>query len=305
MYKVFRILTLLMLVSVNYPCLIAQHDSDQTKFSDLQKKNPKPDRSLHLSSGFTSFLYRDFATSPLFYSGVGLRLAVGYEIKSDHDEHFFDLDYIIGVAFAVNPTPVTAGNSTMAIMNTSNFYYHYLHELTRFNNDKYKISLGGSFLNSLNVRVNQALNNNSAGIENISNFMFSLKLNRDISRHQVIIEDLLLFKRKLMPSTRSLSFQCNIGLLNFNYRPGYAYNYLGEMDGSSTNILKYAIEDHLWSMNGIRLNTRLEFSYYKPYKNGSKWAYVWDFANVPGKFETYQSAFHRLEYVLIINRNKQ
>lgn len=305
MYKVFRILTLLMLVSVNYPCLIAQHDSDQTKFSDLQKKNPKPDRSLHLSPGFTSFSYRDFATSPLFYSGVGIRAAVGYEIKTDQHEHLIDVDYIIGAAFAQNPLSVTAGNSTLAIMNTSNLYYHYLHKLTSFFDDKYKISMGGSFMNSFNVRINPALNNNSVGIENISNFMFSFKLNRDISRHQVIIEDLFLFKRKLMPANRSLSFQCNIGLLNFNYRPGYAYNYLGEMDGSSTNPLKYALENHQWSTNGIRLNTRIEFSYYKPYKNGSKWAYVWDFANVPGKFEKYQSAFHRLEYVLIINRNKQ
>lgn len=305
MYKVLRFFILLFLLSVNYSPLIAQHDVVQNTPIHMQIKNTQYDRSLHLSAGFTSFLYRDFATSPLFYNGVGLRAAAGYEIKSDKIEHFFDFDYIIGAAFAANPFPATAGNSTMALMNTSNFYYHFLHELTTFYDYKYKISYGGSFMNSINVRVNQALNNNAAGIENISNFMFSLKLNRDISRHQVIVEDLLLFERKLMPAKRNLSFQCNIGLLNFNYRPGYAYNYLGEMDGSSVNILKYALENHQWSMNGIRLNTRLEYSYFKPYQNGSKWAYVWDFASVPGKFETYQSAFHRFEYVLIINRNKQ
>ncbi|MDD2411447.1 MAG: hypothetical protein RBS19_02885 [Bacteroidales bacterium] len=305
MYKTLRFLSLLMLFCANYVLLIAQHDSIHISTTLVSEEVPKYDRSLHLSPGFTSFLFRDFATSPLFYNGIGLRAAVGYEIKSDKSEHFMDIDYIIGVAFAANPLPATASNSTLAMMNTSNLYYHFLHKLTTFYNNKYKISLGGSFMNSFNVRLNPALNNNSVGIENFSNFMFSFKLNRDISRHQIIIEDLFLFKRKLMPAKRSLSFQCNIGLLNFNYRPGYAYNYLGEMDGSSTNPLIYAIENHQWSMNGIRLNTKLEFSYFKPYKNGSKWAYVWDFANVPGKFESYQSAFHRIEYVLIINRNKQ
>ncbi len=285
--------------------LMAQSNSVDSDTTKSKNQKCKFDRSLQLTAGFTSYLYRDFATSPLFYNGVGLRTAIGYELKTDKSEHFFDVDYIIGAAFAQNPQPAVAGNSTMSIMNTSNIYYHYFQELNNFKNNKYKISYGGSLISSFNVRINQALNNNSVGIENITNLMIAFKLNKDISRHKIVIEDLLLFKRKLLPAKRSLSFQLNIGVLNFNYRPGYAYNYLGEMDGSSTNILKYTLENHHWSMNGVRLQTRFEYSYYKPYKNGSKWAYVWDFANVPGKYEKYQSAFHRLEYVLVINRNKQ
>jgi len=285
--------------------LKAQHNTVLSDTTKSPKKNFSFDRSLHLTAGFTSYMYRDFATSPLFYNGVGLRTAIGYELKSDKNEHLFDIDYIIGAAFAQNPQPSEPGNTTMAFLNTSNFYYHYLHELNPFAFGKYKSYFGSAVASSFNIRVNTSLNNNSVGIENISNIMLAFKLNKDISRHQVVIEDLLLFKRKLLPAKRNLSFQLNIGVLNFNYRPGYAYNYLGEMNGSSTNILKYAIENHQWSMNGMRLQTRLEYAYYKPYKNGSKWAYVWDFANVPGKFEKYQSAFHRLEYVLIINRNKQ
>lgn len=300
----FLLFLSLYLISYNSD-IVAQHNAVFSDTTKSQKRNINFDRSLHLTAGFTSYLYRDFATSPLFYNGIGMRTAIGYELKSDKNEHFLDVDFIIGAAFAQNPLPLSPGNSTMAFLNSSNVYYHYLHELYSPSESKYKAFFGGGFASTFNVRVNSALNNNSVGIENISNFMIALKLNKDISRHKIVIEDLFLFKRKLLPAKRNLSFQLNIGVLNFNYRPGYAYNYLGEMDGSSTNVLKYALENHQWAMNGIRLQTRFEYAYFKPYKNGSKWAYVWDFANVPGNFEKYQSAFHRLEYVLIINRNKQ
>ena len=253
--------------------------------------------------GYSQISFRDFATSPLIYSGVGTSAQLGWTKWKGRTERKLEVSLIVGFTKALVPESNTFQTNTSARIFNGNIYYDYLVQMPKFSKGKYTVKVGGAFQTTGNFRTNKSLNNNSVGIEAFSNFMFSLYGSKDISRLTEKNKRFLFIKRNLKPCSRSISFQLNTGILNFNYRPGYAYNGMSELDGSKTNPLTYLLDKYQWSLNGIRIGTRIEFTKKRASGNMQKWAYLWDFVSAPGMFESFQMGSHRIQYSIMINRN--
>ncbi|MBN1927192.1 MAG: hypothetical protein JW798_15270 [Prolixibacteraceae bacterium] len=266
------------------------------------ESNHKSDKYFMPSVSFSIINYTDFATSPLAYIGVGANGGIGWLWDTGRRENFLDIDFIAGITAANAPISDYFQTYTSATMMGLNIYDHYLFQVFEpVLPEIVDVKIGGAIHSTTYFRLNESLNNNGNGIESIFNLMFSAKSTFDISRNKPFTLDFFLFKKTFKPVKRDISLQFNAGLLNLNYRPGYAYNSDAEINGSETNILEYILDSHSWSINGCRFVTKIEYARFRPSGNGYKWAYVWDVAVVPGKFETFQIATHKLQYTIIIN----
>lgn len=258
-----------------------------------------------LSLGVTSPIYRDFATSPLFYRGVGINLSSAWLKHSEVKERIFKIDLgFITLSALVPESDLINLNGSATLVNL-NLTYQRLWKLNSLSNIKNNVKVGGVVITSQNIRLNNSLFNNALGLENISNVMASAQFTRDISRKESKQLNLFFFKPTLKPAKRDFRFQLNVGVLNFNYRPGYAYSYDSEMIGLETSPMSWAFSNYKWSMNGWRLNTQIEYIKYLPNGNARSLSYVWDAAHAPGKFETFQMASHRIQYTLYFHNKKR
>lgn len=258
-----------------------------------------------LSLGLTSPIYRDFATSPLFYRGAGIYVSSSWLKHSDRRERKFKMGLGVNALFARVPESDFINSGGFATLVNLNLNYQQLWKLESLSNIKNNVKVGGTVVTSQNIRLNNSLYNNALGLENISNVMASGQLTRDISRTEPKQLNLFFFKPTLKPVKRDLRFQLNMGILNFNYRPGYAYSYDSEMIGLETSPLSWAFSNYKWSMNGWRLNTQIEYIEYLPNGNARSWSYIWDAAHAPGKFEAFQMASHRIQYTLYFHTKKR
>lgn len=254
-----------------------------------------------LSIGLTSPLYRDFATSPLFYRGLGIHLSTAWQKRSDKRERIFKVAFGFSALTPRVPKSKLIQPGGLAFYGRVDFYYQQLWKLEALSNEKNNLKIGGAVNITQNIRANPALQNNTMGLENISNVMASAQWTLDISRTKTKQLNLWLFKPTLKPVKRELRFLVNVGVLNFNFRPGYAYAYDSELNGMDTNPVSWAFSNYKFSMNGWRVKTQLEFIKYLPNGNARAWSYVWEAANAKGKYEPFQMASHRIQFTLYFN----
>ncbi|HZH86353.1 MAG TPA: hypothetical protein VFD77_03485 [Brumimicrobium sp.] len=258
-----------------------------------------------LSVGLNNPMYRDFATSPLFYSGFGLDLSAAWLKRADKRERIFE----IGLGISAQSPRVPESNfiqaGGLAIFGNLRFFYQELWKLEALSNAKNNTKVGGAVITTQNIRVNTALQNNAMGLENLLNIMASAQWTRDISRTEAKQLKLWFIKPTLKPVKRDLRFLLNVGVLNFNYRPGYAYSYDSEMNGTDTNPVSWVFSNYKWSLNGFRLKTQLEYIKYLPNGNARSLSYVWEAAHAPGKHEAFQMASHRLQYTIHFHTKKR
>lgn len=256
------------------------------------------------SVSFNIMNFTDFATSPLSYLGGGFNGGVGWLWDRKKSEHVLDFDFIMSTALANVPQSNYFQTSASSNVMGLTVYDHFLVQVFKPSLPGFiNLKVGGALMSTTYIRSNSVLSNSNTGVESILNLMAVAKGTFDISRKSPITLDLFLFKKTLKPVKRNISFQFNAGLLNMNYRPGYIYNPGMGLNGTKTNIMEFILNKHSWSVNGCRFVTKLEYARYKPSGNGHKWAYIWDTAVVPGKFEQFQIATHRLQYTFIINCN--
>lgn len=254
-----------------------------------------------LSVGLTNPIYRDFATSPLFYSGVGIEISASSLKRSNNRERLFEVAFGISAQNARVPQSSYIQTGSFGGYGKFNVFYQVLWKLEELSNSKNNIKIGGAINITQNIRANPDLQNNTLGLENISNLMASAQWTRDISRTEDRELNLWLFKPTLKTAKRDLKFLLNVGVLNFNYRPGYAYAYDSEINGMETNPVEWAFANYKWSLNGWRLKTQLEYVKYLSNGNARSWSYVWEAATAPGKFEDFQMASHQLRYTIYFN----
>ena len=294
--KIKSILFIMLLISASAP-LYPQHDDDKTTENSA--------KYLMLSSGLNNPVYRDFATSPLYYNGTGLSVSAAFAYEKGIWAHLVELETNINMFAANAPASKYFQTYSYASLFCINAYYHCLRDIRSAGTERISLELGGAMLFTQNLRVNQNLMNAGSGLESFANLMAAGKLSFDISRTRPKTHKLLPFLDLIFqPVDRELSFQANVGLLNLNRRPGYAYVYVSEVDGVQTNPVTWVNNPYTWSLNGWRLSARIELSRYWPNGNGRKLAYHWDAVHAPGKFEAFQMASHRLQYTLIINHKR-
>ncbi|MFN3952323.1 MAG: hypothetical protein ACK4KT_07980 [Thermaurantimonas sp.] len=252
------------------------------------------------SAGFTTF--RDFATSPLFYSGPGLLLSTSAHEKSARHEQQLDLRFGFYTAFDGAPESSVLSGTSISTLGNVHVYYHYLFALPKISSEAWNFKVGPSLIITQNFRINPSLFNNSLGLENITNLMVSGTATYNISRKQARTLNLYLFKIHLPKRTRELRMQLNTGVLNFNFRPGYAYSYNSEIIGTETSPLTWVFANYRWSMNGWRLQTHMEWLWYLHNGNAFSLSYQWDALHAPGRYEAFQMASHNVGFSYYFER---
>ena len=295
MHKIkFTITCILFVILQNTICMQAY---SQNKEGNDPTGNPNTYKDYRLFSVSGAHpIYRDFATSPLFYRGGGFNLGNARLSRSDDRERLFQLSMGISPMFAHVPESDFIQPGSVAFFGNLEFHFHQLWKLKSLSSEKNNFKLGGALRSSQHIRINPSLQNNALGLENITNFMLASHIIRDISRVEARPLDLWLFQTTLRPIKRDLKFHFNAGILNFNYRPGYAYSYVSELEGLETNPLSWILDNYRWSLNGWRFTTELEYISYLPNGNAYSWAYVWDAAHAPGRYEAFQMANHEIKF---------
>lgn len=211
------VLTLFVNGVLFFPALGQQKDTGSQDESKIQSEY-----YTIFSVGANRPIYRDFATSPLFYNGFGLDLHAAWLKRSEKRERLFDMGVAANTLNAKIPESNFLQARSNAFLIQLNASYAQLFSLDRFCTDKNNVKVGGVIRSTQNFRVNPSLFNNALGLENSTNIMASGQFIRDISRNAPKELNLLIFKPTLKPVKRALRFQLNAGILNFNYRPGYA-----------------------------------------------------------------------------------
>lgn len=286
-------------------------------FLSIRGYSQKTDTHLVPSSGFDAtatreyfsgnfstgiVTYRDFATSPLFYSGPGLVLSTSNMDRSAHRDQWIDLRVGFYSAFGQAPESTVLNGTSIASVAAIHVYYHYLFGISKYSNERWNFKAGPSLVITQNFRFNPGLFNNALGLENISNLMVTGLVTKDFSRRRERELNFYLFKIKLRERTRELRMQMNAGLLNFNFRPGYAYAYDAEIIGTETSPLQWIFANYRWSMNGWRLQTRIEWMWYLYNGNAFSLNYDWDVLHAPGRYEAFQMATHQIGFAYYFER---
>lgn len=293
--------------SIKFPLLLLILSLGFTTFSQesevpLQIEEYKPNYHYTLLSvGLTNPIFRDFATSPLFYSGIGIELSAASLKRSDERERFFEVSFGISAQNARVPQSNYIQTGSFGGYGKFNIFYQELWKIETLSDKKNNVKVGGAINITQNIRANPGLQNNTMGLENISNLMVSAQYSRDISRTEDKQLNLWFFKPTLKTAKRDLRLLLNVGVLNFNYRPGYAYAYDSEINGMETNPVQWAFANYKLSLNGWRLKTQLEYVKYLQNGNARSLSYVWEAATAPGKFEDFQMASHQLRYTIYFN----
>lgn len=296
MNKLKKIPLLILMLLLSVPIYSQKRDSLDT----IKIKLPSNFYSV-LSIGLTSPLYRDFATSPLFYRGLGINLNTAWLRRNDKRERIFRIDLGFSALKPRVPKSKLIQPGGLAYYGNLTLYYHQLWKIEALSNEKFNMKVGGALNITQNVRANPALQNNAMGLENLSNLMASAQVTMDISRKTPKE-----YKRfTLKPVKRELRLLVNVGVLNFNYRPGYAYTYDSEMNGTKSRPVAWAFSNYKLTLNGWRINTELEFIKYLPNGNARAWSYVWEAAHAKGRYEPFQMASHRIQYTLYFHSKKR
>ena len=296
---------LLLLLIFNVP-IVFNGKGQVKEITDSSKAINGKNYYLVLSAGLKNAIFRDFATSPLFYNGFGLDLQTEWLKKSQQKERSLEFGLGFCSMSARIPKSDYIQPRTNALFAQGNVRYNRLFQLKSISNTRFNYKLGGTFQTTQNLRLNSNLDNNALGLENITNIMFSAQITSDVSRNQERKLNFWLFKINLHPVKRDLRFQINYGIANFNYRPSYAFAYVPEINGTETTDLRFILSSYNWSyFDGQRCNTDLEYIVYLPNGNARSLSYVWDIAHVPGKYEPFQMASHQIRYRLYFHTKKR
>jgi len=248
--------------------------------------------------------FRDYATSPLFYKGSALSGQIAWTKVKDRYERKWSMRCSFAPTKPLLPELENPAQKVSALFSTLDIAYQQLRPWPRFNKGKWSYYLGGVGMSTLNFRANKALGNSAVGIEAFFNAMAAGKVSYDLSHEKTGTRKFLWIKRELKPTTRSLSLQFNIGLLNANYRQAYDYKGFPEVNGAKLNPLNLVLNSSAWAVNGTRFSSELEFRRYQVGGNAVSWSYVWDALSAPGREHLFQMSAHRIQLTLHFNRKK-
>jgi hypothetical protein len=262
-------------------------------------------RYFNSTVGMGLMTFRDFATSPLYFTGLGFQFGLGWERIGEKRTFLLETQMHLGSVLAEVPESEYFQPFGGGFMSTFQIYSHYHFQLQRYRKDWISYWVGPSLALNNNIRVVPNFQNNAFGGEGFINLMASGKVLLDISRKSDFVIDLGFVEFNFRQKVKSLSFQTDIGLLNMNRRPGYAYYFDSELDGTSTSPVEYLFGNYDWRVNGWRLMTRLDYAWYLPNGNGHKFSYHWNAIHAPGGYETFQMASHLLGYTLIFKRGSK
>lgn len=204
--------------------------------------------------------YRDFATSPLIYRGTAIGLKLGKSKISSNKEIKFGVDFFIGAGIS----SVGKENSIGAIINTE-INYSRLYALNSLAFRGWQTKVGGTLSTLFINRINPDLRNNLVGFEFFPTLFGSFKIGKDFTRH-------LPLRKKKGLRDQHFSMRLDVGLINTNFRNGYAYTAHSPFYNGNN-----LFENHQFNIfSGFRIRTAVDYILYaKTTKNAVKISYNW------------------------------
>lgn len=257
-----------------------------------EKKKEKRPTYIGFEYGISNSKFRDFATSPLFYTGKPMSLGISRTRLNAKREGKFSLTYLTGKFNSSVGQEVTQSS-----VKTLAFSYSKLYILPKFSNEKWNLKTGGKIYSTANLRSNQSLQNNATGIEIITSLMGSIKAERDISRTANKSKKFLFIKYNLKERKRKLSYKLNIGFINTSYRNGY--NYSGQ--SSVLNTPKLFDDYQLSTFSGLNVGSELNYDIHLKNKNIIELSYNWNLYKTGGAFDQFELVNHHLKFTFLFN----
>ena len=239
--------------------------------------------------------YRDFATSPLFYSGWMGHYHMDHWVRKTTSEQLFAARFSGGqTAQSFN------GVFNQATVFTLQTHYTFLYPLQFISNPRQRFLVGLMVESHGHLRLNPSLLNNQTGFEVLTNLSGSLAWRRDISRQKAYQ---LRIKGKgitLQPRRKEILWDLHGGFLNSALRNGFAYIY----DDPAIEISSL-YPSYRWFWGGMRLQSRLTYQWFKSNGNGYGLSYIWTAATTGGPYETYQFAAHQFSFFLLFQHKSK
>ena len=285
--KILTIMLLLLLPIVSF----SQYETPTLSKKEIRKERPT---YLGFTTGMSFSSFRDFATSPLIYSGTPVFLSLS-RLKTDLKR---ETEYGISYSFG-NYTNFTNRQYALSQVKTVSLFYSELYQLNKLSSDKFNTKIGGLINTTGNTRINKAFMNNAAGAEWFANLMGTIKFTQDISRIGSKDKKFLFVKYKVNPRKRNIAFRLNVGLINSSYRNGYAYL----RHTTEFTDLYYGYEFNMFS--GFRMSTALDYSVYLKNKNAIQFSYLWDTYKTGGSLDKFEMAHHTLKLTFLFNTNNR
>ena len=210
--------------------------------------------------GLGSVSFRDFATSPLIYSGTAIGFKSSKTKISRDKESKFGVDVLLGLALSS-----VAKETSVGIIINFDINYSQLYTIEALSTRGWETKVGGALSVLFVNRLNNDLRNNALGFEFFPTLFGSIKTSKDFTRH-------LPLRKKKGSRHQSISFQLDVGLLNTNFRNGYAYTTHSPFY-NGTNIF----ENHQFNIfSGLRIRSAVDYILYaRTTKNAIKISYNW------------------------------
>lgn len=268
---------------------------DSVLFSKIKDWRLRP-TYLGISFGLNSSVFRDFATSPLFYNGRVTYIAISMLKKDDRRESELNLAYKLGT-LGTNFNDI----STFSNVEILDLFYSKLYAFPKLCHNTFNTKIGFQLQGTELIRYNGSLLNNSYGTEMFLNLMGSIKFTKDLSRNEVSERKIWFFKYKLNEKKRYLALRTNVGLINSTYRNGFIY-------GGQSHVLNDPKLYDGYTFNvfsGFRVSSRLDYTHYLKNKNSVQFSYAWDAFQTGGDLDKFQMAGHTLCLTLLFNTNNR
>ncbi len=259
--------------------------NEDSNISNIENKKAKRPAYLGIAFGVNNSSFRDFATSPLFYSGSPAYISISHIDMDAQRESTFRFSFSAG-------NYISKFNSHGAVSTVRTFALNYqeLFELPSISSDKINVKVGGQINSTFNIRRNARLLNNSTGIELIANLFGSIQTTIDVSRKRDKNFKFLFSNFKLKKRKRMLGFKLDAGIVNSSFRNGFIYTSHAAITNNDNFYEGYQF--HIFS--GYRINSNLNYTTWLQNGNALRFSYLWDVFSTghnPDAFEMVQHIF--------------
>lgn len=284
----YSLLFLLALFCCGSPATVMAQSNDAA-MTDIKSDeiSNKVAKYYGIGIGLNRLVYRDFATSPLFFNGAQLQVALSRLKASDQRETEYEASYGFGLSISSSEN-----NRTSSKTNRLGFTYSQLFRTRFFEKENLHAKVGFLLAGNATFRLNQSLNNNAVGLDMFANAMGSIKLIKTFHRKSA---------KDNMQRKRHLAFRLNLGIINSSYRNGYVYADQSALlnDPDIFGGYKFKV------FSGYRVSSRLDYTRHLKNNNAIQLSYIWDAYATGGDLDKLQMADHLLKFTLFFNTHNQ
>lgn len=265
----------------------------------LTRKQVRQDRPkyVQLGVGLNFGSVRDFATSPITYSGALFNYSFARLNMDSKRETKLTVRFNNGSYGYSRADGIPTSDRTSVYLLSLNYYR--LYRINKWSSDKWNIKAGGMFDVTSDVRINPSFMNAGYGYEVFNTLFLSGKVTRNFERTTTVHKKFLFIKYKLKPRLIQLSYQLNRPAMNGYARNGFAY--IGNERINETPLFS---EYQYKLFSGFRISS--ELAYTNRMHNGNMWrvAYLWDAYTTGGDHNRFEMANHIVEFSLLFHLNK-